>query len=245
VTPSRASEDISFCGQRFTTRNPLLWWVAALLLVLGTLVSPGSVQAGETGQERRSRSAVRCAEDVQVDKYRVEVARSRTTCPKALKVSRLAYQSYAEDPRMGDRGIVAGFRCIFGPAWTKDFSTPAGPILLCRSWNRYVVASAEPSDPPTNWTFETPFLSKGLAERYAIGKVVRKSGRRWSSFQSRSVDCSRKRGRLIRRCSLGWSANGTRFSATFRVRMIPRRWKDPKVVVRRKSTRAPHPIRTG
>lgn len=198
--------------------------LAALMgLILGLTMLPGAARAGQR--------PVACPGTEAVSTFRIEIARSKTSCEKARAVTREAFLSYSERPVYGLHGIFLGYSCVFGMASTLDFSIPRGPILLCRSWNKYVVASAEPKDPPTNWHFVRAFLDSATASRYSIAKVKTEMGRPWRGLDDRKVDCSGKLGRLQRRCDLSWATGNARFEATFRVRMIPRRWKPAEVRV--------------
>lgn len=186
---------------------------------------------GITGTARSDQVAVSCSARLEVSQYHIEISRSRTRCEKAIAVSRAAFESFVENPSLGDHGVFLGFKCVFGPASTPDFSTPKGPILFCRSWDHFIVASAEPSDPPTSWRFERTALTSDLAKRYGIREINHRSGRSWRSYSKRSVNCSSRVTRLVRLCAFRWRSGGAKYSARLRVQLIPKRWEDAKIRV--------------
>jgi len=183
------------------------------------------------GSAHSSQRATACSGTIAVAQYQIEVARSKVECSNAVRVAVAAYESFVDRPAFGNHGVFFGFRCVFGLASTGDFSVADGPILFCKSWNRYVVGSAEPDDPPTKWFFERPALNGVQARRVAIGHVTSGGRTPWIERQSRSVNCSARLGRLVRRCDLRWCSGSTRYSVTLLVRAIPSRWGYPKIRV--------------
>lgn len=179
----------------------------------------------------RSQQAIACRGRVVVDDFEVDVARSRVSCAKAKSVAHAAYEDFVAKPWMGNHGIFGGFKCRFDLASTPDFSRPRGPILFCKSWNRYVVGSAEPTDPPTTWSFVKPVLSGPIARRYAVSRAVRWASVPWRRLSHRRADCSSRISKFARDCRLSWSKGHTRYKAAFRVRMTPQRWGPPIVKV--------------
>jgi hypothetical protein len=173
---------------------------------------------------------------MQVGELQVEVARSGAVeCASARRVARSAYESFLRRPENGSHGIIEGFKCWFDSAFTEDFTLPDGPILFCRSWNRFVVGSAEPDDPVSKWSFSPPFLGAIGAMRAAIDRVTSGGGVPWVERKDRSADCSRALSRLERRCVLRWRSGADYRRVTLQVRLVPRRWDDPAIQVLRLS----------
>jgi len=194
--------------------------VAVLLpaLVVGVLMSAGPTQA--------SASARSCGAALSVGSYEVRVAKSRVPCKKAQSVAGQAFKSFDARPELGGHGTFLGFRCVFVATTTLDFSEPDGPAVYCKSWNRFVVASAEPDDPPTSWSFTPLAMTSGEAALFGRKALTSRSSK-WVKGRQKSAHCSTRLGTMARRCSFRWQSGNSSYIARLRIRTVPvRTWPD-------------------